>query len=78
MFDNLEINGKIYYDVVKQIRDNRQLFYNKTYGILQVIDGDKAILSIKSLSGAMIDSAFEIIGKIRKEINFLCGFYYFV
>ena len=52
LFDSLEINGKVYYDVVKQKRlqwhnvpigsDERleptswQLFYNKTYGILQI------------------------------------------
>ena len=52
--ENFKINNQTYYDVVEQImsyskrdengqligRYTRSLFYNKTYGILQIIDGD--------------------------------------
>jgi len=33
--DSMEINGKVYYNVVEQNKESKQLFYNKTYGILQ-------------------------------------------
>jgi hypothetical protein len=55
---NLEINNKIYYDVVECIhytanQNNEQLLsmrllYNKTYGILQLEDKDKVLFSINN------------------------------
>ena len=43
LLDSIEINGKVYYDIVVQKRTNGtpwQLFYNTTYGILQIkMDG---------------------------------------
>ena len=36
-YSSLEINGKVYHDVVEQKNDNDGvLYYNKTYGILQI------------------------------------------
>ena len=59
LHDSIEINGKIYYDVVDQeyietvydgvggiFQMSRQLFYNKTYGVLQIIDGGENFLTI--------------------------------
>jgi len=54
---SLEINGKVYYDVIEQKREEYlntnlnprvpiQLFYNKTYGILQVNKGGQNVLTI--------------------------------
>ena len=44
---SVEINNKIYYDVVvRKCLENCYLFYNKTDGILQVIDNDKVFFSI--------------------------------
>ena len=69
---NLEINGKVYYDVVEQKYAGAvfydggghsdvdyRLFYNKTYGILQIKRDDKNILTLVpdegSNSPGMID-----------------------
>jgi hypothetical protein len=59
-YDSLEINNKIYYDVVDQIVYDCQtyykykeqlpvrLYYNKTYGILQFEDKDKVLFTINN------------------------------
>ena len=50
-YKSLEINGKVYFDVV-ELKDGftnywfKQLFYNKTYGILQINRDDKNSLTI--------------------------------
>jgi len=42
--NSIEINGKVYYDVVEKNGNGIQLFYNKTYGILQINrDGENFI-----------------------------------
>ena len=60
LYDSLEINGKIYYDVVDRLVGkyrylengeyvsglSMQLFYNKTYGILQIKKDGKNFLMI--------------------------------
>ena len=43
--DSIEINGKVYYDVIEQ-KGNTQLFYNKTYGILQINRDGENFLTI--------------------------------
>ena len=46
-YESLEINGKVYYDVVEhQYHVFKQLFYNKTYGILQINMGGENFLTI--------------------------------
>ncbi|MDR0830612.1 MAG: hypothetical protein LBN95_10970 [Prevotellaceae bacterium] len=57
-YDSLEINNKVYYDVVENIickahtsHENENkipigLLYNKTYGILQLADKDKVLFTI--------------------------------
>ena len=58
-YDSLEINGKVYYDV-KETYHNRndyatsppyktmQLFYNKEYGILQILKDGENFLTLKN------------------------------
>lgn len=42
--DSLEINNRVYYDVLEQNKADIQVLYNKTYGILQINkDGDNFI-----------------------------------
>jgi hypothetical protein len=57
-YDSLEINNKVYYDVVENIickahtsHENENkipigLLYNKTYGVLQLADKDKVLFTI--------------------------------
>ena len=45
--DSLEINGKVYYNVVEINKGSEQLFYNKTYGILQVRKDGENFLTLK-------------------------------
>jgi hypothetical protein len=47
-YDNMEINNKIYYNVgqVFNYQDSLTLFYNKTEGILQLNDNNKALLTL--------------------------------
>jgi len=45
--DSLQINGKVYSDVVEKNEGSKQLFYNKTYGILQVKGNGANILTLK-------------------------------
>ena len=55
-YKSIEINGKVYFDVVEQKIDaavhygeyfpSKQLFYNKTYGILQINRDGKNFLTI--------------------------------
>ncbi len=42
--DSLEINNKMYYDVIE---DPSQLYYNRTHGILQIRKDEKSVLTIK-------------------------------
>ncbi len=49
--ESIEINGKVYHDVIEQNSENnmgvsKQIFYNKTYGILQVNRNGESFLSI--------------------------------
>ena len=46
-YDSLEINNKVYYDVVedKAFNGATQIFYNKTYGILQVAKNEEIFLT---------------------------------
>ena len=46
--ESIEINGKVYYDVLEQKnhRDDSRLFYNKTYGILQINRDGENFLTI--------------------------------
>ena len=49
--DSIEINGKVYYDVIEQNSNPydkylKQLFYNKTYGILQINRDGENFLTI--------------------------------
>ncbi len=46
--ESIEINGKVFYDVVEQNNSSNgtQLFYNKTYGILQVNKDGENFLTI--------------------------------
>ncbi len=47
LHDSVEINGKVYYDVFEQKNyKSIQLFYNKTYGILQIVRDDKSFLTL--------------------------------
>lgn len=47
-YDSLSINNKVYYDVVlEENGSNNQLYYNKTYGILQVRQNGKDILTLQ-------------------------------
>lgn len=45
-YDSLEINGHTYYDVAVVESRGVQLYYNKTYGILQVTQNDKNIFTL--------------------------------
>ena len=51
-YESLEINGKVYHDVVEHKNNTtdyhlfKQLFYNKTYGILQVNMGGENFLTL--------------------------------
>ena len=50
-YESIEINGKVYYDVVEQNSTSSdmsvmQLFYNKTYGILQINRDGENFLTI--------------------------------
>ena len=47
VYDTLSINNKEYYDVVLEEKGNNQLYYNKTYGILQVRQDGKDILTLQ-------------------------------
>ena len=47
IYDTLSINNKEYYDVVLEEKGNNQLYYNKTYGILQVRQDGKDILTLQ-------------------------------
>jgi len=68
-YKSLEINGKVYYEVVEQkynstVYDGRggqskvffQLFYNKTYGILQINRDGENFLTINSKENNSPDS----------------------
>ena len=44
--ESLEINGKIYYDLVENKRYNHTIYYNKTYGVLQLIIDGRDVLTI--------------------------------
>ncbi len=44
VYDSLSINDRIYYDVVEK---NGQLYYNKAYGILQLKQDGKEILTLQ-------------------------------
>jgi len=46
--DSLEINGKIYYNVIEKTQVPIQFFYNKTYGILQIKRNGENYLTLKS------------------------------
>lgn len=46
-YDSLSINDRIYYNVVEENNKNGQLYYNKTYGILQVRQNGKDILTLQ-------------------------------
>jgi len=45
--DSLEINGKVYFDVVEKNEGSMQLFYSKTYGILQFRKEGANFLTLK-------------------------------
>ena len=47
VYDSLSINDRMYYDVVEENNQNGQLYYNKTYGILQVRQNGKDILTLQ-------------------------------
>lgn len=47
IYDTLSINNKEYYDVVLKGNGNNQLYYNKTYGILQLRKDGKDILTLQ-------------------------------
>ncbi len=47
VYDSLSINDRIYYDVVEENHKNGQLYYNKIYGILQLKQNGKDILTLQ-------------------------------
>ena len=58
-YDKWEINKKLYYDVVQQITNSgkEQLFYNKTYGILQINSDGKNFLTLIPDQGKTLSAA---------------------
>lgn len=82
--ESIEINGKVYYDVIVQSfvtndKTSIQLFFNKTYGILQIVRNDKNFLTLipessKSLSTASmsklsVDTAPDTEGEAIVKVN---------
>ena len=47
VYDSLSINDRMYYDVVEENNKNGQLYYNKTYGVLQLRQNGKDILTLQ-------------------------------